>query len=98
MDPREERHDRKKNRDDANDAKLTSFVGYLKGTDRRLILQSENKGAWMDVHVTTVTGTLLSATESRDFLCTRYNITSPQPSDPLQRICHHLQGFSHTYL
>ena len=45
----EERHDKQKNRDDADDAKLKGLAGYLIGSDRRLILRAKNARAWMNV-------------------------------------------------
>ena len=63
----EERRDSQKDRKVANKTKLKGLVRDLKGTNRRLILQTKNTGAWMRVHGTTVSGTLLSATEFREF-------------------------------
>ena len=66
---------RSENRDDENYVTLKGLVGYFKGTDRRLILQAKNIGAWLNVRGATVIGTVFSATEFRDFLCARYNVT-----------------------
>ena len=45
----------------------------LKGTYKHLLLHSKSTGAWLSVHSTTVSVTVLSATEFRYFLCARYN-------------------------
>ena len=60
---REEMCDVKKNRDGANDATLKGLFGGIKGTDRHLIIRANNICAWMKVHSTMVTGTVLFATE-----------------------------------
>ena len=73
---KEERHDRNKNRDDANDTPLRGLVGYLLGTNQCLLLWSKNTVAWLNVHGTMVSGTVLSAMKSYDFLCARYNVTA----------------------
>ena len=62
MDLREERRDGHKNWDDENYATLKGLVGYLIGTDHRLILCAKNTGAWLNVRGTTVTGTVFLAT------------------------------------
>ena len=71
----EERSDGKKYWEVANKTKLKGLVQDLKGTDRRLILQGKRTGACLSVRGTTVSGTLLSATEFRNFLCARYNVS-----------------------
>ena len=76
---REERHDRQKKRDDVNDAKLKGLVRCIDATNRRLILQAKSTGDWLNVRGTTVTGTLLVATEFRDLLCAHYNVTPLSP-------------------
>ena len=76
---REERSGRQKNCDDINYSKIKGLVRDLDTTKRRLILHSKSIGVWLNVQGTTVTGTLLSATESCDFLCARYNVTPPLP-------------------
>ena len=75
MDIREESCDRKKNQYDANDSTLKGLVGYLIGTNQRLILSTKNTGDCLDVRGTTVTGTSFSAMEFSDFLCPSYNVT-----------------------
>ena len=59
----EEICDRQKDREVANKTKLQGLVQDLKGTKRRLIIRTESIGAWMSVRSTTVSGTVLSATE-----------------------------------
>ena len=54
--------------------KLRGLVRYLLGTDRRLIIQAINTGAWMSVGGNTVSVTVLDATEFWGFLCARYNV------------------------
>ena len=71
----EERRDGKKSRDLAYKSRLKGLVSNLKGTDKRLLLRGKITGAWMSVRVTTVSGTVLSATEFRNFLCARYNVS-----------------------
>ena len=48
---KEERHNRKKIGDDANDAKLKVLVEELEETDRRLILRAKNTGSCMTIWV-----------------------------------------------
>ena len=64
----------KKYWDAAYKTKIKGLVRDLKGTDKRLILHDKSTGAWMSVHGTTFSGTVLYATEFRDFLCARYNV------------------------
>ena len=64
----------------ANKTKLKGFVRYLKDMDRRLTLRIKNTGAWLIVHGTTVSGTVLSATEFWDFLWAHYNAPPPLTS------------------
>ena len=71
----EERRDGQKDQEVVNKKQLKGLVRYPKGTDRRIILQSERTGTWMSVHRTTVSGTVLSATEFRDFFCAGYNLS-----------------------
>ena len=47
----------------------------MKVTDKHLLLCIKSTGAWLSVLCTTVSGTLLSTIEFRDFLCTRYNVS-----------------------
>ena len=72
---REEMHGGQKNRDAANDATLKGLVGNIKGTKPHLILRAKNTGTWINIHGTTVTGTVLPATEFCYFLCACYNVT-----------------------
>ena len=58
-----------------NETKLKSLVRYLKGNDRRLILRTKIKGAWLSICGTTVSVIVLSATEFRYFFCARYNVS-----------------------
>ena len=51
------------------------FPRELKGTKRRLIIQAKNTGIWLSIHHITISGTVLSAMECQDFLCTRYNVS-----------------------
>ena len=67
---REERRDGQKNRDDVNGDKLKDLVSGLDSVDRRLILHAKNTGAWLNVQGTTVTGTVLGATDFRGFMRT----------------------------
>ena len=46
---KEDRIDGHKNRDDTNYATLKVLVGYLIGTDQRLLLCAKNTGSWMNV-------------------------------------------------
>ena len=64
---REERRDRKKNRDEANDAKLGGIVNNTKKPNGCLILRAKNRGSWLTMCGTTVTVIVLAATEFRDF-------------------------------
>ena len=63
----EERHGGNKDRETAYKTKLKGLDRNIKGTNRCLILRSKGKGSWTSVHGTTVSGTLLSPTEFRDF-------------------------------
>ena len=64
----EERRDGKKDRDAAYETKLKGLVYNLKVTENHLLLFTKSTGAWLSVRVTTVSGTVLSATEFRYFL------------------------------
>ena len=70
----EERRDRQKYREVSNITKLKGLVRDLKGSNRRLIICDKITGSWLSVRGTTVSGTVLSAMEFRDFLCARYNV------------------------
>ena len=63
----EERRDGKKDRDVAYEAKLKSLVINLKGDEKRLLLHVKSTGVWLSVRGMTVSGTVLSAIEFRDF-------------------------------
>ena len=71
----EEIRNRKKDWEAMYETKLKGLVCDLKGTNRRLILRAKITGDCMSVRVTTVSGTVLSATEFRDFLFARYNVS-----------------------
>ena len=71
----EERRDGKKARNIAYESILKGLVSNLKGTNKRLLLSAKCTGDWLSVCNTTVSGTVLSATEFRDFLCARYNVS-----------------------
>ena len=73
----EERHDIKTIRDDANDANIRGLVNNLKAPDLHRILCAKHTGSWMTVQSTTVTGTVLSATDFCDYLCSRHNVIPP---------------------
>ena len=92
----EERRDGQKDWEVANKNKLKGLVQYLKGTNRRLILRAKITGAWMSAHGTTVSGTVLSAMEFRDFLCACYNVPPPKPQESLQQMWHCLWGDTRT--
>ena len=72
----EERRDGKKYREAKNQTKLKGLVCNIKGNKRRLILRNKRAGAWLSICGTTVSGTVMSATEFRNFLCARYNVSS----------------------
>ena len=72
---REEMRDTHKNWDDTNDARLKGLVGDLLGFYWHLILRAKNTGAWLNIRCNAVTGTVMLATEIRDFLCAHYNVT-----------------------
>ena len=91
----EERRDGKKDRGVLHKSKLKSLVRDLKGTDTNLLLCSKSTGAWLSVWGTTVSGKVLYATEFRDFLCTRYNVTPINPQSHCDR-CGIAFGVIHT--
>ena len=74
---REERHDVQKTRDDINDAKLKGLVRDLDGTNRRIIICVKITGSWLNIQDTTVTGTVLAATEFINLLYAHYYVTPP---------------------
>ena len=59
---REEMHDRQKNWDDTNDARLKGLVVDLLGFYWHLILRAKNTGAWLNIRCTAVTGKVMLAT------------------------------------
>ena len=63
----EEVREGKKYRDAAYESKVKDLVSNLKGTDKRLLIRAKSTGAWLSVCGTTVSGTVLSATEFRGF-------------------------------
>ena len=71
------RNDGKKDQDDLNEINIKGLFRELKGTERCLLLQAKNTGAWLIICGTMVPGTVLSATEFWDFLC------APSNSPPL---------------
>ena len=71
----EEQRDRKESWDVAYESKLKGVVNNIKVRDKHILLRSKSTGSWMRVRGTTVSGTLLSATEFRDFLSARYNVS-----------------------
>ena len=73
----EERRNRQKYRDKANESKLKGLYRELNYTGRIFILYTKITGAWMDIRGTTVIVTVLLATEFCDFLFARYNVTPP---------------------
>ena len=64
---KEERQGGKINWDGANAAKLREIIHDQVDFKKSLFLRVKHMGSWMSVWVTTVTGTLLAATEFRDF-------------------------------
>ena len=55
--------------------KLKGLIRNLKDTDNRLILHAKTTGAWLSISGTTVSGTVLSASEFRNILCACYNVS-----------------------
>ena len=71
----EEQRDGKEARDIAYKSRLKGLVSDIKVTDKRLLVRAKITGTWLSVRSTTVSGTVLSATKFRDFLCARYNVS-----------------------
>ena len=71
----EEQRDRNKSQDVEYKSRLKGLVRDIKVSDNRLLLRAKITGSWLSVHGATVSGTVLSATEFRDFLCARYNVS-----------------------
>ena len=63
----DEQRDRKKDYDVTYESRLKGLVSDLKGNNKRLLLRTKITGAWLSIRSTTVLGTVLFATESRDF-------------------------------
>ena len=63
----EDKCDGKKYQDVAHESRLKGLVCNIKGTDKHLLLRSKRIGTWLSGCGTTVSGTVLSATKSRDF-------------------------------
>ena len=74
---REERSDGQKVQDDSNGAKLKGLAKDIKAIDNCLIIRAKNTVSWPTVRGTTVTGTVLAATEFCGFLCACYDVTPP---------------------
>ena len=81
----EERRDINKDREAKYKTKIKGLVCNLKGTNRRLILRTKSTGTWPSVRGTTVSGTVLSAMEFRDFLCAHYNVSPLNPQSHYDR-------------
>ena len=77
---REKRPNGQKNWDGVKDAKIKKPSTDIDSTNCCLILRAKNTGAWMNVRGTTVTSTVFSSKEFRDFLCAHYNVTPPPTS------------------
>ena len=63
----EERHGVKEARDVAYESRLKGLLSNLQGTGKQLLLRAKSTGAWLIVCGTTVSGSVLSSTEFRDF-------------------------------
>ena len=77
LDIREERSDGQKVQDDSNGAKLKGLAKDIKAIDNCLIIRAKNTVSWPTVRGTTVTGTVLAATDFCGFLCARYDANPP---------------------
>ena len=64
----EERRDGKKAQDVAYKSRLKCLVSNIHGTENCLLLRAKITGAWLSVRGTTVSSTVISATDFRDFL------------------------------
>ena len=62
-----EQRDGMKDQDDVYESKLKGLVSDIKSTDKRLILRAKSTGDWPSIHGNTFSGTVLSATEFRNF-------------------------------
>ena len=92
----EEQRDGKKDRDVAHKYRLKGLVRGLKFTDKHLLLRAKITGVWLNVCGTTVSGTVLSATVCRDFLCVCYNV-SPVNFQSHCDECGTVFGVTHTH-
>ena len=63
----EERRDGKKDQDVAHESRPKGLVHNIKDTAKHLLLRAKITGAWLSGRGTTVSGTVLSATEFRCF-------------------------------
>ena len=63
----EERRNGKKDQDAAYEFKLKGLLSDLKVNDKRLLLRDRSMGSCLSVCGTTVSGTVLSTMEFRDF-------------------------------
>ena len=79
----EEIRDGKKDRESTYKTKIKGLFRNLKGIQKCLILRSKSTGAQLSVRGTTVSGTVLFATEFWYFLCAHYNVSPLN----LQRHC-----------
>ena len=74
---KEERWDGKTDQGVANDVKLRKIVSNKSALEKRPFLCAKNTGSWMSVQGTMINGTVLTATESREFLCACYKVNPP---------------------
>ena len=93
---KEEISDGRKTRGGINDAKIEVIVDTLDDFYCCLILTSKQMGSSLTIQGNMVTGTVLSATQFRDFLCVLYNFTPPKiqkkcdGSSQYFSVCHRL--------
>ena len=71
----EARKDLRERTDERLSATLDRCLDQLSAADSRTIRRGARTGAWLNTLPSTVNGTLLSAQEFRDALCTRYALT-----------------------
>ena len=69
--------DGKKYRDDANDKKLREIVSDQGAFDKFLFPRAKHMGSWLIVWGTTVIGTVLAATQYRNFYVHVITLTPP---------------------
>ena len=70
-----DRRDDKNYVDVANDAKLWGIISVQGAIKKHVFLRTNHTGAWMSVHVTTVTITVLTALEFCDFYVLNIKLT-----------------------